>query len=132
MSKLLDVWFKGRRGPFMAFVCDSLQVYQWTWFFQLLVWNPLFFVGWAIARCLSTTPHPIIGQEGSLLLVHSSMIILKLAILITIYNSTHLAVNPLLNLFESYLSRKTRSPLILLVKTTLSKKFSELQNKKYL
>ena len=29
-----------------------------------------FFVGWAISRCLSTTPHPIKGQGGSILLVH--------------------------------------------------------------
>ena len=28
-----------------------------------------FFVGWAISRCLSTTPHPIEGQGGSKLLV---------------------------------------------------------------
>ena len=27
----------------------------------------LFFVGWAISRCLSTTPHPTIGQGGSIL-----------------------------------------------------------------
>ena len=44
---------------------------------------PLFvFFGWAISRCLSTTPHPIWGQGGSILLVHYSMIVLKPAILI--------------------------------------------------
>ena len=34
------------------------------------VLHSLFFVGWAISRCLSTTPHPIEGQGGSILLVH--------------------------------------------------------------
>ena len=43
----------------------------------------LFFVGWAISRCLSTTPHPTGGQGGSILLVHDSMIMLKPAILCT-------------------------------------------------
>ena len=41
-----------------------------------------FFVGWAISRCLSTTPHPIEGQGGSILPVHYSMIILKPAVLV--------------------------------------------------
>ena len=41
-----------------------------------------FFVGWAIPRCISTTPHPIVGQGGGILLVHCSMIILKPAILV--------------------------------------------------
>ena len=51
-----------------------------------------FFVGWAISRCLSNTPHPIGGQGGSVLLVHYSMIMLKPAILILMavvrYNHT--------------------------------------------
>ena len=38
------------------------------------------FFGWAISRCLSTTPHPINRARGSVLLVHYSMIILKPAI----------------------------------------------------
>ena len=42
----------------------------------------VFFVGWAISRCLSTTPHPIWGQGGSILLVHCCMLVLKPAILI--------------------------------------------------
>ena len=42
----------------------------------------LFFVGFAISRFLSTTPHPIEGQGGSILLVHYSMILLKPAILV--------------------------------------------------
>ena len=41
-----------------------------------------FFVGWAISRSLSTTPHPIKGQGGSILLVHYSLITLKPAILV--------------------------------------------------
>ena len=51
-----------------------------------------FFVGWAISRCLSNTPHPIGGQGDSVLLVHYSMIMLKPAILILMavvrYNHT--------------------------------------------
>ena len=43
-----------------------------------MVW-PIFF-GLAISRCLSTTPHPIWRQGGSILLVHYSMIVLKAAI----------------------------------------------------
>ena len=39
-----------------------------------------FFVGWPISRCLSTTPHTIGGQQGTILLVHYYMIILKPAI----------------------------------------------------
>ena len=46
---------------------------------HLGIWNG-FYVGWAIFRCLSPTPHPIDGQGGSILLVHYSMIILKPAI----------------------------------------------------
>ena len=40
------------------------------------------FFGWAISRYLSTTPHPIEGQGGNILLVHYSMIILKPAFLV--------------------------------------------------
>ena len=32
----------------------------------------VFFVGWAISRCLSTTPHPIVVHGGSKLLEHLS------------------------------------------------------------
>ena len=39
-----------------------------------------FFVGFAITRCLSTSPHYTIGQGGSILLVYQSMIVLKPAI----------------------------------------------------
>ena len=39
-----------------------------------------FFVGCAISRCLSTTPHPMNRAGGSILLVHYSMIILRPAI----------------------------------------------------
>ena len=28
------------------------------------------FFGWAISRCLSTTPHPMGGQWGSIFIVH--------------------------------------------------------------
>ena len=41
-----------------------------------------FFVGWAISRCLSSTPHPIEGQGGRILLVHYFLIILKPAIVV--------------------------------------------------
>ena len=36
-----------------------------------------FFVGCAISRCLSTTPHPMNRATGNILLVHYSMIIPK-------------------------------------------------------
>ena len=43
-----------------------------------------FFVGWAISRCLSTTPHPVEGQGGSIHLLHYSMIVHKPAILVEV------------------------------------------------
>ena len=69
---------------------------KWNGFFRPKGWlniaQKMFFVGWAISRCLSTIPHPIGGQGGSILFVHYSMIILKPAILIIMavvrYNHT--------------------------------------------
>ena len=51
----------------------------------------VFFVGCAISRCLSTTPHPMNRARGSILLVHHFMIILMPAIfvLMTIVRYDH-------------------------------------------
>ena len=73
--------------------------------------NSLFFFGWAISRCLSTTPHPIGGQGGSILLVHCFMIIPKPAILIIMaivrYNHTPIYRLPCrFRIFVCYLSTK--------------------------
>ena len=54
-----------------------------TWLSRRPSLLQLFFVvvvGWAISKCLSTTPHPVRGQVGCILLVHYSMIVLKPAI----------------------------------------------------
>ena len=67
-----------------------------------------FFVGWAIWRCLSTTPHPMIRARGSILLVLYSMIILEPAIfyimVVVRYNHTLVYNSPSCKLLKLLIS----------------------------
>ena len=109
ISKLFDrgarspVWLLGRTScspfPHLRTPCYQSKRF-WNSFTRLILFwhsatnslNLFFLAGWAISRCLSTTPHPIWGQGGRILLVHYSMIVLKPAILIIMavvrYNHT--------------------------------------------